>query len=185
MGRGAASTFNKIAMLLLSVAALLLISASAMAASFEYAVKATYLYKFVPFIGWPASSFPSPNSPINICIFGKDPFGQMLDQVTAGQRIDGRTIVVRRVAEAAGSSGCHIVYMATTADPTILRGFESLRGQSVLTVSDSIMAPADRGIINFLIEDNRVRFEIDERAAEQSHLAVSSKLLSLAYQKAK
>jgi len=185
MGRGAASIYHRTAALLLGVVVLLLMSAPTLPASLEYAVKATYLYKFVPFIEWPASSFPSPDSPINICIFGKDPFGQVLDQAAAGQRIDGRTIVVKRVPDIAGSTGCHIVYMATTTDPTVLRSFESLRGQPVLTVSDSIASPADRGIINFLIEDNRVRFEIDEHAAEQSHLTVSSKLLSLAYQKAK
>jgi hypothetical protein len=60
---------------------------------------------------------------------------------------------------------------------------EMLRGQPVLTVSDAMASPVDRGIVNFVIDDNKVRFEIDERAAEQNHLTISSKLLSLARQK--
>jgi len=182
MGRGAARYFGRTGKLSLVFGALLLTSGSVLAASLEYAVKATYLYKFVPFIGWPSSSFYSPDSPINICVFGKDPFGQTLDQAVAGQRIEGRALAVRRISEIAASAGCHIVYIGASADRAVV---EALRGQPVLTVSDAAANQADRGIVNFVVEDNKVRFEIDEHAAEQSHLAVSSKLLSLAYQKAK
>jgi hypothetical protein len=185
MGRWAAIFFNRIGQLQLGYVLLMLTLVPAAASSLEYVVKATYLYKFVPFVAWPASSFSSPDSPINICIYGRDPFGQTLDQAVAGQRIQGRPIIVRRISDLAASSGCHVVYLANSIEQLDAHASELLRGQPILTVSDAASSSADRGIINFVIVDNKVRFEIDDSAAQQDHIAISSKLLTLAYQKAK
>jgi hypothetical protein len=163
--------------------ALLSMTCSAAPASLEYAVKAAYLYKFAPFVEWPQTAFAAADSPINICVSGKDPFGQILDQAVAGQRVAGRSIVVRHVTAVVANSGCHVMYVGGSAEQSIAQSLEIVRGQPVLTVSDEAARPADRGIVNFVVDDNRVRFEIDERAAEQSHLTISSKLLSLARQK--
>jgi YfiR/HmsC-like len=165
--------------------ALLLLTHGASAASLEYAVKAAYLYKFVPFIGWPETSVAAANNPINICIFGKDPFGQIMDREAAGQRIGGRPIVIRHIPVVSTNSGCQVAYVGGSADQSVSQAMEILRAQPVLTVSDAAANPAERGIINLVVDDNRVRFEIDERAAEQSHLSISSKLLDLALQRQK
>jgi len=50
----------------------------------------------------------------------------------------------------------------------------------VLTITDAPADARDTGIINFVIRDNRVRFEIDLDAAARNQLTISSKLLSLA-----
>jgi hypothetical protein len=168
-----------------AAAALFLTNTAALSTSLEYAVKAAYLYKFAPFVEWPATTFSSADSPINICVSGKDPFGSALDQAVAGQHVEGHALVVRRIADIAAASGCQIVYLGASAGQSASLGLDALRGQPVLTVSDSVSDPASRGIINLLVEDNKVRFEIDDRAAEQSHLTISSKLLSLAYRKTK
>jgi hypothetical protein len=150
--------------------------------SLEYAVKATYLYKFAPFVEWPASAFASPDSPIVICVSGKDPFGQELDRAISGQRIGTRSIVVRHVVKIDPDSGCQLLYAGGSSDQSAADTLDAVRGQAVLTVSDAATDPKDRGIINFVIDNGKVRFEIDERAAAQNHLAISSKLLSLALQ---
>ncbi|MGH6971763.1 MAG: YfiR family protein, partial [Caulobacteraceae bacterium] len=49
--------------------------ATAQPPSLEYAVKATFLYKFGPFVAWPTATFASPRSPFAVCVFGEDPFG--------------------------------------------------------------------------------------------------------------
>jgi hypothetical protein len=122
-------------------------------------------------------------------VSGKDPFGQTLDRAVNGQHFEGHSLVVRRLPAVTAASGCQIVYLGPSSDQTLAQSLEALRGQPILTVSDSSSSPPpnseERGIINFLIEDNKVRFQIDEHAAAQNHLALSSKLLSLAVQKAK
>jgi len=152
------------------------------AESLEYPIKATYLYKFAPFIQWPAAAFPSAESPIVICVSGANPFGAVLDQAAAGQHVEGRTLSIRHLATIGADSGCHIAFLIGSAEQSVAQGLATLRDQPVLTVTDNATDYSSKGIVNFVIVDNRVRFEIDERAATQSHIAISSKLLSLSRQ---
>jgi hypothetical protein len=146
----------------------------------ELAVKATYLYKFQPFVTWPAQAFPSPDAPFTLCIVGNHPFGPLLDRVVDGQRAGGRNVVVLRPATVSPADHCQILYVGAGDAVTAKRLKAPVAGMPVLTVTDSIGDPGAKGMINFVIADNRVRFEIDDAAAMQSGLTISSKLLSLA-----
>jgi hypothetical protein len=50
----------------------------------------------------------------------------------------------------------------------------------VLTVTDDQLHGPSTGIVNFIIANNRVRFDIDAEAATQNGLVISSKLMNLA-----
>lgn len=160
--------------------ALALGKASAADGSVEYAVKAAFLHKFGSFVEWPAAAFASPTSPFQLCIAGEDPFGAILDKAVSGQQIANRPIEVRRLKTVRPDSGCHIVYVAASEAQRLAQIIEALRGSSVLTVSDGRSPGVAGGIINFVIKDDRVRFDIDDEAAAQNRLAISSKLLSVA-----
>ena len=160
------------------IVAALAVGVPAHAAS-EYAVKAAYLYKFAAFVEWPRSSFPEPDSPLNLCIIGFDPFGAYLDQAVAGQRIGERPIVAKRLARAHPDAGCHIAYVAGSRAESVAEGLVVLRGSPILTITDQAMGSA-RGAIHFVVKDHRVRFHIDDEAADQNRLSISSKLLRLA-----
>jgi hypothetical protein len=152
-------------------------SPSAETAPLELAVKATYLYKFAPFVEWPATAFATPSSSLNLCVIGDDPFGNMLDRAVNGQRAGDHQIIVRRSARAA--PGCHILYAAGSSDQSVRDILDAVRGTPVLAVTDQGQDGA-RGIVNLVVQENKVRFEIDDRAAVESGLVISSKLLSLA-----
>jgi YfiR/HmsC-like len=156
------------------------LAAQGQSGSLEYAVKATYLYKFVPFVEWPPAAFDTPSSPVNLCIALYDPFGEILDRVVSGQRIGERPILVRRLQTVDRQSGCHIMYIGNAGAPAVAEVLETVRGTSVLTVTDSVGDARIKGVINFIIESHRVRFEIDNQAAAENGLVISSKLLSLA-----
>lgn len=147
--------------------------------SLEYGVKAAFLYKFSFYVEWPAAAFASPASPINLCIAGGDPFGPTLEKVTGGESVNGRSIVIRRIKIVERATGCHIVYVGATEAPHSAQVMEAMRGSNVLTVSDAGGA-GTAGIIDFVIVNNRVRFNIDDEAAAQNGLVISSKLMSLA-----
>lgn len=145
----------------------------------ETAVKATYLYKFAPFIEWPASTFASPTSPLHICVLGDDAFAGVLEQAAMGQRLDGRPIMVRRLRTADKPTGCHILYLGAGAAKSSGNLLRVLKGSPILTVSDR-GGDGQGAIIQFLVKDGRVRFGVDLAAANANGVTISSKLLSLA-----
>jgi len=158
----------------LAGSALLAVCATAaMAEPLEYAVKAAYLTKFGIYVDWPGLA---PGAPLNLCIAGTDPFGKALASAAESEQPGSRFIVVRRLPTITVESNCQIAFFSNN-DSTAPQIIDSLRGSPVLTVSDS---GGKGAIINFVLKDNRVRFEIDDAAAAQNNLVLSSKLLGLA-----
>lgn len=145
----------------------------------EISVKAAYISKFGLFTTWPERAFASAKSSVQICLIGDDPFGSQLDRIVAQQRIQNRPAQIRRLSTADQHSDCHIIFIN---EPNLKRRsklLDSLRGSSALTVTDTHGAEAT-GIINFVIKDDRVRFDIDDAAAAQAGLSISARLLLLA-----
>lgn len=148
--------------------------------SLERAVKATYLYKIGAFVGWPDSAFASPSSDVQLCIAGDDPFGALLDAAVQGQEVDGRSVIVRRMRIAESDSRCHIMFISGSPEQSVEDGIKAMSGTPTLTITDSARNPGAKGIVHFVIRDNRVRFEIDDQVAAANRLTISSKILSLA-----
>lgn len=162
-----------------AVAVALCAAAANAETALEQEVKATYLYKLAPFVEWPPRAFASANAPVTLCVVGDDPFGPMLDQAVEGKTRGVRPIVARRLERASPDSGCQIMYIAGSRQQSVADALHALEGAPVLTVTDA--APAERrGMVNFVRQDNRVRFEIDEAAASQCGVTISAKLLELA-----
>jgi hypothetical protein len=145
-------------------------SAAGQGRSIEFAVKAAFLTKFAAFVTWPAGG-----GPAAICVVGSDPFGGRLEQAVRGQP----GVTIRRLTEVDRSSGCHVVYAAGSSRQSVAEALQAVRGSPVLTVTDAAQGGA-RGMIHFVVFEDRVRFHIDAGQAAQSGLTISSKLLSLA-----
>lgn len=144
----------------------------------EYRVKAAFLLKFTSFVEWPSTAFADSQSPFAICLWDEDPFGIVLDQMTAGERMNGRRLLVRRIHEVPEPQACQILFVE---DPTkdIRRVLSSL-GPGVLTIGEGENFLRDGGVIGFVIDDRRVRFDINQKAAGVEQLAISSRLLGVA-----
>jgi hypothetical protein len=146
----------------------------------EYAVKAAYLAKIGSFVGWPKSAFPTPDSPINLCVVGQDAVGAELDRAAGGQRAGDHPIVVQRLVTVARNSNCQILYIAGSGAQSVDQALDATRGANVFTVTDAMPTGATPSVLYFAIRDNRVRFVIDDQAAAQNGLSISSDLLKLA-----
>jgi hypothetical protein len=149
----------------------------------EYSVKAAYLYKFGAFVDWPAERFPTPASPMVLCLVSQDSFGDVVESIVEGQRIRDRPIAVRRLKQADASSDCHTLYIDVESVGNLDAMLDATTGRAVLTVlSESPREKQAHGVITFLVKSNRLRFTIDAEAAKQSGLVISSRLLSMALQ---
>jgi hypothetical protein len=142
----------------------------------QRAIKARYLYKFAPFVQWPANAFESPAAPLVICIAGQDPFGPALDQAGRSEPVNGRPVMVRRIDVIHPAMGCHILFEGSGLTEESLR---AIAHEPVLTVTDSSTGGSG-GIINFVTMAGRVRFTVDKIAAQERGLTISSKLLGRA-----
>ncbi len=169
-----------------SVAALgiVIASASCLAASppvDEYQVKAAFIYNFAKFVQWPVDAFKGPSDPISICVLGQDPFGSLLDITIANRSIDGRPLVIRRLANVKQVAGCHVLFIGSAEDKRLPSTVADIRATGVLTIGDSDFSDVDGVVINFKLEGGKVRFDINVDAAEREKLRISSRLLSLAH----
>jgi hypothetical protein len=147
-------------------------------ASLEYQVKGAFLLNFAKFTKWPADEFAADDSPITIGIVGQDPFGSALDQLVAGETIGTRPIVVKRLAPSGDLSQCQILFIPKSADAANV--LKHVVSPGVLTVGESDGFLDTGGVIHLLIEDKKVRFEVNLDAAQRAHLTISSQLLKLA-----
>jgi hypothetical protein len=143
----------------------------------EYQVKAAFLYNFARFVEWPAEVFTGPADPIVTCILGKDPFGHWLKEAINGRSIEGRALTLRHIAGAAEAASCQILFVGSSEPKRVWAGLASVR--RVLTVGECGDASEGGAIVNFVIEDGKVRFEINTDAAELGKVRISSRLLSL------
>jgi hypothetical protein len=166
---------------LLGVLMLLLGRAQAQSSSAgEYQVKAAFLFNFAKFVEWPTGSFSDASAPLQICVFGRDPFGEELRNITTGKTVNGRKLEVDIVVDLQHARSCHILFIASSVRMPTKQIAEGLRGASVLTVGDSQGFAEQGGMINFVLENDRVQFEVNRKAADQAGLKISSKLLSVA-----
>jgi hypothetical protein len=148
----------------------------------EYQVKAAFLYNFVKFVEWPSEAFASETAPIVIGVLGDSPFGTDLEKMIKGKTINGRELAVRPVSMPELKL-CQIVFICRSEKKRINEVFRALQGSSTLTVGELDRFTESGGMINFVMEGNKVRFEIKGDAAKQAGLKISSKLLSLALKK--
>jgi len=145
----------------------------------EHQVKAAFLYNFANFVQWPDGAFASASAPLRVCVIGADPVGAALDDAFRGQQVQGRSVDIARGASLGVLGRCHILYLSQSETgrwPDLLR---ELAAAPTLTVGDGSLVRKG-GMVGFVVEAKRVRFEINRGAAEQAGLRISSKLLALA-----
>jgi hypothetical protein len=146
----------------------------------EYQVEAAYLYNFGRFVEWPAKVSPAKTGSFTICVLGEDPFGTTLDATVAGETIGNQKVTVKRIGTPQESSDCQIVFISSSEASRLNKIIEALDKSAILTVSDIPQFSQRRGMIQFVSEGNRIRFEVNLTATQRAGLNLSSDLLKVA-----
>lgn len=155
----------------------------------EYQVKAAFLFSFINFVDWPKEKLTEGNNQINIGIIGNDPFGKAFEPIKDKQ-VKGKDVVIKRFKafkelnqsseEIEAIRKCHLLYICPSEKDEFRKIINLVMKHNILTVGDTKSFLESGGIINFLMEDKKVRFEINNTVAEQTELKIRSKLLRLA-----
>jgi hypothetical protein len=144
----------------------------------EYRVKAAFVFNFAKFVEWPPGTGDS--GPFVIGVFGSDPFGEILDTTVEGKTVRGRPLAVRRYISASEARGCDLLFVSAAETKHLPEILRNLAGRSVLVVGEGPELIRAGGAIGLIEEDDKVRFEINDTAAERAGLKISSQLLKLA-----
>jgi len=149
-------------------------------ATLEYQVKAAFLLNFLKFVEWPQDGAQAvkAGAPLVVGVYGDNPFGVALETTFSGKMVDGHPVQLRLCNTEEEASACHLVFISNGRKLTPL--LENLQNKNVLTVGESGDFLRGGGIIRFVIDDERVRFEISLAAADRARLRISAKLLQLA-----
>lgn len=145
----------------------------------EYSVKAALVFNFVRFTDWPLDTFVDSPETFNICVVGDDAILEAFGDV-AGKRVKGRSIVVKRVRRMQRSDTCNLLFISGSDRSILPKIFAAVEGKSVLTIGEMSGFTEAGGVINLVKTENRIKFEVNLKAAQQAGLKISSRILKLA-----
>ncbi len=146
----------------------------------EYEVKAAWLLNFARFATWPTNAFISSNAPIVMGIVGKDSFGRSLERAFSGKTVKGRPLVIKRLVPDQEMPQCHILFVSASEYRRFKDISEKLRTNAVLTVGESDAFLDAGGMVNFVLKEKSIRFEISVQAAQTAGLKLEANLLKVA-----
>lgn len=141
-----------------------------------YAVKAAFLYNFAKFIEWPREEN---EEFFLLTILGKDPFGNFLDDLQ-DKLIKGKKIRIKRIGSLKEINSPHMLFISPSEKNQLKKIIKSLEKSAILTVGETEEFCQQGGMINFYLDQNKVRFEINNEAAKKVGLRIHSRLLKLA-----
>jgi hypothetical protein len=159
----------------------------------EYRLKAAFVYRFLQFTDWPPDAFDAEDAPIVVAVVGDDPFRGGLEQALAGKAVGRRPIQFESVpalapnanagmGDGGGAFDCHVLFVSPSLAPQdVLDVLRQVRGTPVLTLSDrGGEFTRAGGVLRLLVEENRVRFEVNLNAVHRQQLKMSAQVLKLA-----
>jgi len=167
----------------------------------EYELKAVCIYNFLKYTDWPKETgaaertAPPAKGPIVIGVVGKDPFGKTWKQIE-GKKINERPIVVKLFGDFNKINTVqennrikytyddlqksHMLFICLSEQQNMKKILGLVKANSVLTVSETKGFLEKGGIINFLMDNKKVRFEINLDAAKTAKLQIKTTVLKLA-----
>jgi|SRR5690242_7834142 len=146
----------------------------------EYALKAAVIYNITKFVEWPPDAFNGRSDPLNVCVFGENPFGDALVQALNGKLHENRRFTVRYPHDSGAASSCHVLFVSASEQKRFRSILEQVSSRTILTIGDADDFAAVGGIVDLRLKDLKIQLQVNLAAAERSRIRISSRLLSLA-----
>ncbi len=148
------------------------------ATSIEYKVKAAYIFKFFKFFEWNNSDSTTPKQPFRVGVFGDSPIYAALEnlsKVSGGERI-----ILKKIKLGDSLEGLHLLFLSKNSKDSFNKVFQESQSLSILTVGEETSFCLKGGAVNFIIVNEKVKFEINRQAAKKAGIKVSSRILKAA-----
>lgn len=145
----------------------------------EDQIKAAYVLNFARFVDWPPEAFKG-DSGFNFCALGRSRMADELAADIQGKNINGRAIAFHYLKNPDDSLNCQVIVVSGNSTKQQQKLLEIQSGRPVLLVGEFAGFARAGGTMDFIVENGKVMFEVNLAAADEAHLKLSSKLLSLA-----
>ena len=146
----------------------------------EYRIKAAFLVKFVGFIEWPDAAFERADAPFVIGVLGGGPLANELEQVAAGRHVNGHPMRVRLLGRGDSPAGLQVLFVGRAEAARLGTVAAAGDGTPMLLVSEADGALTQGSAINFVVVDDKVRFDVALRPVNRAGLKISARLLAVA-----
>jgi len=154
------------------------VRAEAQAPMDESQVKAMFVYNFLKFVEWPSESIRS-KDPFVVLIIGDGATADATERFLESKTIGERPLFVRRTKWDQSLAGARAVFVVEHDSKKLRHILEAAAAAGVLTIGEGESFATQGGVIGLLVENRKVRFDVDTTAAQVAGLRVSSKLLAL------
>jgi hypothetical protein len=145
----------------------------------EDQIKAGFLFNFTRFVEWNQTAFAAPDSPLLLCVLDDSAMADLLTGAAAGRIVNGRSVAVRPVKPADELRSCQVLFLSAPDERKAERILTSVKGKPVLTVGESPGFIQAGGLVNFSVQDNKIRLELDLDSANRAGLKISAKLIAV------
>ena len=147
----------------------------------ESLIKAAYLLNFARFTQWPDDAFSRANAPVVIGVIGTTPLRKALPSITQ-KKVQKRPLIIRDIKKAEDLKNCHILFVGENLQlyDGLDELFKRLVMQPTLTVSSRPEFSLNGGMLNFVLIQNKIRFEVNLKNIQRANLSMSSRLLKIA-----
>ena len=115
-----------------------------------------------------------------IGVLGDSPCAQELEHLIKDRKVNGRTIVMRRIASAEEAKVTQLLFVGFAQETQFAGLKAAIESLPVLTVGESPRFATLGGAIDFVPQGDKIRFEINIDAAEHAGLKISAQLQKLA-----
>jgi hypothetical protein len=146
----------------------------------ESQVKAMFVYNFLKFVEWPADSHRT-SDPFIVLIIGDGPTADATEQFLESKTIGDQKVSVRRTRWDQSLQGARAAFVVESDGKRLHHILDAAATAGVLTIGEGETFTTRGGVIALLVEDRKVRFDVDTTAAQVARLRVSSKLLALTH----
>ncbi len=140
-------------------------------------LKSMFVYNFIKNVEWPTSL---KSGDFKVTVLGDKDLYQMMNSTYAGKEINGQKIVFSFADSYNQVGAAHILYVAPEHSSDLAKHTSQLRKNKTLVVSDKGGLLYDGSVINFVVSNNKLLFEISKSNAELVPLTIGPSLLKMA-----
>ncbi len=137
----------------------------------ELQITAAYLYHFIQFTEWPEKP-----AVFHYCVYRNAGFADLLRKTYSDKTVGDAGIDVSNIDEQIQTDDCHLIYFSQTVSAGFL---QKISKYVILSVGSQKNFTEVGGIIYLFEADQKLRFYINNTAATDTGLKISSQLLKL------